>query len=95
MVYVVAGDTLTLDCTVNNTVLSASQVSWKHEGKWLHNQTQRSATKVRLVIKRIKRQQHGLYQCSLSSLSGQSQNAVVAKDANVTVLVGGKFKHSV
>lgn len=90
MVYVVAGNTLSLSCAVNGTSLSVRQVSWKHEREWLHNQTQRSASVVHLVIRRVARQQAGDYQCSVFSYSGQSQNKYIPKDANVNVLVGGK-----
>ena len=89
-VYVVAGKELSLDCTLNGSSLSTSRVSWKHDGKWLHNQTNRSATKVQLILRNVIRQQDGLYQCSVFNLSGQIPSEVVPKDGNVTVFVGGK-----
>ena len=89
--YVVAGRTLSLDCEVNSTTLSAGRVSWKHEGKWLHNLTRRLGTKVRLIITRITPQQHGIYQCSVFNVSKESQDEDFPHDANVTVLVGGRL----
>lgn len=89
VVYVVAGKTLTLDCKINGTSLSASLVSWKHEGKWLHNHTQQLGTKVQLVLRQVKRQEDGIYQCSVFNFSGLSSDDVIPKDANVTILVGG------
>ncbi len=91
VVYVVAGKTLRLDCNINGSSLSASLVSWKHEGKWLHNNTvtQQLGTKVRLVLSKVKRQEDGVYQCSVFNFSGLSSDDVIPKDANVTILVGG------
>ena len=87
--YFVAGRTLSLDCEVNSTALSVDQVSWKHEGKWLHNLTRRLGSNVQLIIARITPQQHGIYQCSVFNLSKESQSEDIPHDANVTILVGG------
>lgn len=89
MVYVVVGKPFSLDCNVNGTLLWASRVSWKHEGKWLVNQTQQLGTKVQLVLNEVRRQDGGIYQCSVYNLSGLSPNDDIPNDVNVTILVGG------
>ena len=89
MVYVVAGKSFTFDCNVNGTFSLASRVSWKHEGKWLYNQTQQLGTKVQLVLNEVRRQDDGIYQCSVYNFSGLSPNDEIPNDVNVTVLVGG------
>ena len=90
MVYVVAGKSFSLDCNVNGTMLLASQVSWKHEGKWLHSQTQQLGKKVQLDLKNVRRQDNGTYQCSVYNFSGLNPNDDVPNDVNVTMLVLGK-----
>ena len=90
VVYVVAGKSFSLDCNVNGTFLLASQVSWKHEGKWLHSQTQQLGKKVQLDLKRVRRQDNGTYQCSVYNFSGLNPNDDVPNDVNVTMLVLGK-----
>ena len=94
VVYVVAetSSPFRLDCIINGSSLSASRVSWKHDRKWLHNQTQRLGTKVQLVLSKVKRQEDGIYQCSVFNVSGLSPGEVIPKDVNVTVLVGGISK---
>ena len=88
MVYVVSGKDLTLNCEINGTSILTDQVSWKHEGVWLHNLTHRVDRKLQLVIPRISEQQHGVYQCSVFNFSKESVNHL-PRDANVTVLIGG------
>ena len=90
MVYVVAGKSFSLDCNVNGTILLASRVSWKHEGKWLHNQTQQLGTKVQLDLNKVRRQDDGTYQCSVYNFSGLSPNDDIPNDVNVTIRVVGK-----
>lgn len=89
MVYVVAGKSFSLDCIVNGTLRLASRVNWKHEGKWLHNQTQQLGTKVQLVLNDVRRRDDGIYQCSVYNFSGLSPNDDIPKDVNVTMLVVG------
>jgi len=89
--YVVAGKSFSLDCNVNGTFLLASRVSWKHEGKWLHNQAQQSGTKVQLVLNKIRLQDDGIYQCSVYNFSGLSPNDDIPNDVNVTMVVVGKL----
>lgn len=90
MVYVVAGKSFSLDCNVNGTFLMASRVSWKHEGKWLHNQTQQLGTKVQLDLNKVRSQDNGTYQCSVYNFSGLSPIDDIPNDVNVTMLVLGK-----
>ena len=90
MLYVVAGKSFSLDCNVNGTILLASRVSWKHEGKWLHNQTQQLGTKVQLDLNKVRRQDDGTYQCSVYNFSGLSPNDDIPNDVNVTMRVVGK-----
>ncbi|XP_073239312.1 receptor-type tyrosine-protein phosphatase F-like [Porites lutea] len=88
-IYVVPGKDLSLDCIVNGSSLSVDRVSWKHDGKWLHNETQRSTSRVRLILRKISRQQDGLYQCGVFKPSGQSSLEAIPKEGNVTVFIGG------
>ncbi|XP_068710871.1 uncharacterized protein [Montipora foliosa] len=83
--YVVAGKDLSLDCEINGTSLPSSQVSWKHEGAWLHNLTRRVGRKLQLVIPGITSEQYGIYQCGVFNFSSLNDYPL---DANVTVLVG-------
>lgn len=89
MVYAVAGKSFSLDCIVNGTLRLDSRVSWKREGKWLHNQTQQLGTKVQLVLNDVRRRDDGIYQCSVYNFSGLSPNDDIPNDVNVTMLVGG------
>ena len=91
MVYVVEGKSFSLDCNVNGTFLLASRVSWKHDGKWLNNQTQQLGTKVQLVLNKVRRQDDGIYQCSVYNFSGLSPNDDIPNDVNVTIQVVGKL----
>ena len=88
-VYVVSGKDLSLNCIVNGSSLSVDRVSWKHDGKWLHNETHRSTSEVRLILRKISRQQDGLYQCGVFKPSGQSLLEAIPKEENVTVFIGG------
>lgn len=88
MVYVISATDLTLNCEINGSIILTDQVSWKHDGVWLHNLTHRVERKLQLVIPRIHQQQHGVYQCSVFNVSKQSVN-LLPRDANVTVLIGG------
>lgn len=91
MVYVVAEKSFSLDCNVNGTFLLASRVSWKHEGKWLHSQTQQSGTNVLLVFNKVRHQDDGIYQCSVYNYSGLSPNDNIPNDVNVTMQVIGEL----
>lgn len=89
-VYVVSGKDLSLNCIVNGSSLSVDRVSWKHDGKWLHKETHRwSTSEVRLILRKISRQQDGLYQCGVFKPSGQSLLEAIPKEGNVTVFIGG------
>ncbi|KAK2563890.1 hypothetical protein P5673_012898 [Acropora cervicornis] len=91
VVYVISGTDLTLNCEINGSVILTDQVSWKHNGVWLHNLTHRVDRKLQLVIPRIHEQQHGVYQCSVFNVSKQSVN-LLPRDANVTVLIGARIR---
>mgnify|MGYP002260079929 FL=1 len=92
VVYVISGTDLTLNCEINGSIILTDQVSWKHNGVWLHNFTHRVDRKLQLVIPRIHEQQHGVYQCSVFNVSKQSVN-LLPRDANVTVLIGGIYSY--
>ncbi|XP_044172767.1 uncharacterized protein LOC114961760 isoform X2 [Acropora millepora] len=91
VVYVISGTDLTLNCEINGSIILTDQVSWKHNGVWLHNFTHRVDRKLQLVIPRIHEQQHGVYQCSVFNVSKQSVN-LLPRDANVTVLIGARIR---
>ncbi|XP_015750878.1 PREDICTED: uncharacterized protein LOC107330839 isoform X2 [Acropora digitifera] len=91
VVYVISGTDLTLNCEINGSIILTDQVSWKHNGVWLHNLTHRVDRKLQLVIPRIHEQQHGVYQCSVFNVSKQSVN-LLPRDANVTVLIGARIR---
>ncbi|XP_067037201.1 uncharacterized protein [Acropora muricata] len=91
VVYVISGTDLTLNCEINGSIILTDQVSWKHNGVWLHNLIHRVDRKLQLVIPRIHEQQHGVYQCSVFNVSKQSVN-LLPRDANVTVLIGALIR---
>ena len=91
VVYGVVGTPLTIVCTVNETVIVAGQVSWKHNGKWLHNQTVRELGRVILKFKSVKHLDSGIYQCGVYDSTGQgnAHKKPIPKAKNVSLLVGG------